>query len=117
MNVNGCTRASQVRACSPMNGSTRRMLTWSKHFRRLKEHMPLGVSAANVKIEKTKWTSKIPSQSVLFSTFDQTIFLFTKKYGNETETGEGLFRLFLRDPVFIRIEPVFILYLINMGRA
>jgi hypothetical protein len=38
-----------------------------------------------------------------------------EKNGNGTETGEGLFRPFLRDPVFIRIEPVFILYLINIG--
>jgi hypothetical protein len=40
-----------------------------------------------------------------------------EKYGNGTETGEGLFRPFLRDPVFFRIEPVFILYLTNMGRV
>jgi hypothetical protein len=40
-----------------------------------------------------------------------------EKYWNRTETEEGLFRPILRDPVFIRIEPVFILYLINMGRA
>jgi hypothetical protein len=44
-------------------------------------------------------------------------FHIYEKYGNRTKTGEGLFRLFLRDPVFFRIEPVFILYLINMGRA
>jgi hypothetical protein len=44
-------------------------------------------------------------------------FLYIKKYENGTETEESLFRPFLRDPVFIRIEPVFILYLINMGRA
>jgi hypothetical protein len=29
--------------------------------------------------------------------------------------GDGLLRPFLRDPVFFRIEPVFILYLTNMG--
>jgi hypothetical protein len=33
------------------------------------------------------------------------------------ETGDGLFRPFLRDPVFFLIEPVFIPYLTNMGRA
>jgi hypothetical protein len=37
--------------------------------------------------------------------------------GRRTETEESLFRPFLRDSVFIRIEPVFILYLINIGRA
>jgi hypothetical protein len=30
---------------------------------------------------------------------------------------DDLFRPFLRDPVFFRIEPVFIPYLTNMGRA
>jgi hypothetical protein len=51
----------------------------------------------------------------MFSTFDLTVSVFTEKYGNMTETGEGLFGPFLRDPVFIQIEPVFISYLINMG--
>jgi hypothetical protein len=43
---------------------------------------------------------KILSRPVLFSIFDLTDFVFTEKYGNETETGEGLFRPFLRDLVF-----------------
>jgi hypothetical protein len=64
-----------------------------------------------------KRTEKISSRPVPFSTFDPTVFVFTEKYGNETETGEDLFRLFLRDTVFSRIEPVFIPYLTNMGRA
>jgi hypothetical protein len=51
---------------------------------------------------------KILSRPVPFSTFDPTVSIFTEKYGNETETGEGLFHPFLQDPVFIRIEPVFI---------
>ncbi|PWZ06541.1 hypothetical protein Zm00014a_017925 [Zea mays] len=33
------------------------------------------------------------------------------------ETGEGLFRPFVRASRFFRIEHVFIPYLINMGRA
>jgi hypothetical protein len=40
-----------------------------------------------------------------------------KKYGNGTKTGHGLFHPFLRDLVFILIEPVFILYLINTRPA
>jgi hypothetical protein len=37
----------------------------------------------------------------------QPFLYLQKKYGNGTETGEGLFRLFLRDPIFIQIEPIF----------
>jgi hypothetical protein len=48
---------------------------------------------------------KIPSRLVPFSSFDPTVFVFTEKYGNGTETGEGLFRPFLRDPVFSGLNP------------
>jgi hypothetical protein len=64
-----------------------------------------------------KRTETISSRPVPFSIFDPTVSVLTEKYGNGTEKGEGLFRLFLRDPIFIRIEPVFIPYLTNMGRA
>jgi hypothetical protein len=42
--------------------------------------------------------------------------VFTEKYENGMQTGDDLFRPFLRDP-FFWIEPVFILYLRNMRRA
>jgi hypothetical protein len=48
---------------------------------------------------------KITSRSVPFSIFDPTISVFTKKYRNETETRENLFRPFLRDPVFSGLNP------------
>jgi hypothetical protein len=56
--MSGCTRATQVRARSPMNGLARPMLSWKKHFRRLKEHVPLGVPTADVqtKNSKQRWT-------------------------------------------------------------
>jgi hypothetical protein len=60
---------------------------------------------------------KIPSRPVYFFTFDPTVSVFMEKYGNGTKTGHGLFHPFLRDLVFILIEPVFILYLINTRPA
>jgi hypothetical protein len=60
---------------------------------------------------------KFSSRPISFSTFDLIVSVLTEKYGNGTETGEGLFRPFLWDPVFIRIEPVFIPYLIKYGKS
>jgi hypothetical protein len=48
---------------------------------------------------------KIPFRPVPFSTFDLTVSVFTEKYRNRTETEEGLFRPFLRDPVFFGLNP------------
>jgi hypothetical protein len=58
-----------------------------------------------------------PFRPIPFSIFDPIVSVFTEKYGNGTEIEEDLFRPFLRDPVFSRIEPVFILYLTNIGRT
>jgi hypothetical protein len=45
------------------------------------------------------------------------LFSYLRKNMETRRKREDLFRPFLRDLVFFRIEPVFIPYLINMGRT
>jgi hypothetical protein len=52
-----------------------------------------------------------------FSIFDPFVSVFTGKKENGAETGEVYSARFLWNLVFIRIEPVFIPYLINMGHT
>ena len=53
--VSGCTRATQVRVRSPMNGSTRPMISWNGHLARwVKEQVKSFVPAVSVQTEKDK---------------------------------------------------------------
>ena len=53
--VSGCTRAMQVRVRSPMNGSTRPMLSWNGHLAwLLKERVKFVVPTVNVQTGKDK---------------------------------------------------------------
>ena len=53
--MSGCTRAAQVRVRSPMNGSTRPMLSWNGHLAwLLKERVKFAVPTANVQTGKDK---------------------------------------------------------------
>jgi hypothetical protein len=53
--LSGCTWAAQVRVRSPMNGSTRLMLSWNEHLvRLLKERVEFVVPAVNVQTGKDK---------------------------------------------------------------
>jgi hypothetical protein len=53
--VSGCTWAAQVRVWSPMNGSTRLMLSWNKHLARLlNEQVKFVVPTTNVQTRKDK---------------------------------------------------------------
>ena len=53
--MSGCTRATQVRVRSPMNGSTRPMLSWNGHLAwLLKERVKFVVPVANMQTGKDK---------------------------------------------------------------
>jgi hypothetical protein len=64
-----------------------------------------------------KTDEKIPSRSVSFSTFDPTVSVFTERIWKQDRNGRGLIPSVFAGSRFFRIEPIFILYLTNMGRA
>lgn len=72
-----------------------------------------GVLHAPFRVENGRDKKKF--RSLPFSIFDPIVFVFTKKYRNEREFISSVF--FLRNPIFIRIKPVFIPFFYKCGTS